>query len=148
MSGRGPTDPSEAHFDKGLWGWDLSQWRKLSQLWGYTDRWFANLDTTATDTYVLERTGVVPPGYVYVLEAAALLLFDRATTSAAVEIRIEGTAGCPVVEAATLAANTWLVWAGRATLKAGDQVQLYLNGCQVDDTFRGRVWGYKMAVAQ
>ena len=34
----GPTAPAEAHFDKGSWGWDLTQWRKLGLLWGYTDR--------------------------------------------------------------------------------------------------------------
>jgi len=144
--GQGPTQPTEQYFDKGLWGYDGVRWRKLPLLWGYSDRWFENLDYTADATYILRKSAAVPAGYVYVLEAAALLLLQRATTSASIEVLPAGAPGCPVQNAAALAANTWLFWVGRATLKAGDQVQLYLNNCQAGDTFSGRIWGYKMAV--
>jgi len=115
-------------------------------LWGYKDRYYENLDYLALTTYILKRSVAVPANQVYMLQAACLKLQDRATTSAVMQTIVSSSSACVLAEAATLAANTWLFWVGNVVLKEGDQIQLYVNGCQADDIFQGRVWGYKMDV--
>ena len=142
----GPTNPTEAYFDKGLWGHDGTQWRRLNLLWGFYDRWSESKSGTAgASGYWLVGTAVVPAGYVYVLQAAALLCMNRATTSASISVT-DGTVEVPVSASAALAANTFLFFAGEAVLKADDRLYFYLNGTANGDTIVSVAWGYKMRI--
>lgn len=129
------------------YGYDGAAWHKLSMLWGFTERWVENLDVSCDDSgFVLKRSIAVAAGYVHVVEAAACKLQQRQTTSVSIECRGNGI-NTPLNAVATLNANTYLFWAGRATLEEGDQIQIYVSGTEENDIFSGRVWGYKMKVA-
>lgn len=128
------------------YGYTGSAWQKAAMLWGFTERWSESLDIACSAAgYEVLRTTAVAAGYVHVVEACAVSLFNRQTTSVSIECR-SNPINVPLNAAATLAANTWMFWAGRATLEHGDQIQFYLAGTQENDALSARVWGYKMKV--
>uniref|UniRef100_A0A6M3LHY9 Uncharacterized protein n=1 Tax=viral metagenome TaxID=1070528 RepID=A0A6M3LHY9_9ZZZZ len=143
----GPTDPAEAHFDKGLWGYDGSEWRKLQLLWGYYDRWQEYLgETKSGDGHFTVSCAAVPAGYVYVLQMATLVN----DTGARGAVRIWARTGSSLfflVGKVTPAQYEPLVWTGALALKAGDYVQLQQLSCQDGDMIYCGVWGYKMRIA-
>jgi len=123
-----------------------TDWQKQPMIWGFTERWSESLDISCDASgYVLKRTTAVDTGYVHVVEAVACQLTERETTSVSIECR-SNPINVPLNAVATLAANTYLFWAGRATLQVGDQIQIYMAGTNENDHFVGRVWGYKMKV--
>jgi len=144
----GPTDPAEEHFDKGLWGWDLTQWRKLPMLWGYSAGWAEDLSGTQSGAgNYLATTTAVPAGYVYVLQSAMIRNDVNARTRADIYLARSGSNYLIYVNAAPVVAIGNIV-NGSWVLMPGDQVLVYYVGCLDGDVLVGGVWGYKMAIGQ
>jgi len=142
----GPTDPAEAHFDKGLWGYDGSAWRKLQLLWGYYDTYVeANSGVSAgaaTETVLL---GAVPAGYVYVVNTIVVL--DNTTDPTKVEgVVVKGGTDVPVFTKLAPGINAWYAFVLSVVLKEGDRVKAWFTGSVAGDALHLRAEGYKMRV--
>jgi len=142
----GPTDPSEAHFDKGQWGFDGTVWRRLQLLWGYYDRWAEDLGGTKSGagTYQAQTT-VVPAGYVYVLQCVSLVN-DGGSRGRTRFFLMGGVNYVCLAAAVTPAQFVPLVWNGGVPLKEGDSVLVQMVSCLDADVLYGGAWGYKMRV--
>jgi hypothetical protein len=148
MPGRGPTDPAEAHFDKGLWGWDLSQWRKLPMLFGYSDRLAAVSQHTKSGAGNYQMTiTTVPSGYVYVVQA---ITGNDVGTGVRQDFQLYADTAAYTIHTETMTGSGALIVHDNLNyvLKAGDSVQIAFISAQDGDVLIGRVWGYKMAVAE
>ena len=144
----GPTDPTEAHFDKGLWGWDLTQWRKLPVLWGYSAIWDKDLGGTATGTVWNKSTSAIPAGEVWVLQGISIRNLTRATVAVTVYIIRASGAEIYLDYAANQALGLPMLATGLFALVEGDRVWVYVGGCQAGDVIKGGVVGYKMSLAE
>jgi len=146
MPGSGPTNPSEAYFDKGLWGYDGSQWRKLQLVFGYYDRWAEGLGGTKSGdgTYV-KSSAAVPAGYVYVVQGISLINGSGARGPVLLHYRagavdvVVGFDDAPLIYQPTL-------FTGVLVLKEGDYVMVEQASCLNGDVLTGGVCGYKMRV--
>ncbi|GAG75277.1 unnamed protein product [marine sediment metagenome] len=68
----GIAKPTEKHFDKGSWGWDGSQWRKLAMIWGYSGIWDKDLGGEASGAFYISNSSVIPAGEIWVLQAVSV----------------------------------------------------------------------------
>ena len=144
----GPTDPAEAHFDKGSWGWDLTQWRKLPLVFGYTDRWVEQQSDLNADAGTNSlQTVAVPSGYVYRVDCIVTMNVDKVVTQlkrvvgggVEVEIAVDLAAGA-ATHISLFPVGLWL--------KVGDYVKVYFLDCNAGDDLYLEVWGIKMAIAE
>lgn len=144
--GRGPTIPTEAHFDKGSWGHDGTEWRKFSLLWGYSDRWAETVSelNAVVGTNNL-YTAAVPAGYVYVLQGADCINVNSACTRE-IGPAAPGSLLILVQDAGALAGTVTMTGPCEVVLKEGDVVKSSFVGCTAGDDLYLRVWGYKMRV--
>lgn len=145
--GSGPTDPAEPYFDKGLWGFDGSQWYKLAMLWGYSDRYVEIVtEENVSAGKVTVNLTVVPAGEVWVIES---LQGQHGTAVERVDFQVgNATDGYHYVGIETQTAGGLSVfWTGRLTLKAGDKVVVIFRNCTAGEDLIASAWGYKMEVA-
>lgn len=143
----GITNPTEEHFERGLWGHDGTQWRKLGLLFGFGERWARYLAATVTvaGTNTLTTT-TVPAGQVWVVQS-----ISARNLESNVDIQFELFGGAtqillarfPVPGANVLVDKMPLSMA----LEFEDYVCIRFLNCAEDDRLRGYVWGYKMYVA-
>jgi len=142
----GPTDPAEAHFDKGLWGFDGTVWRKLPILWGYTDRYVqAKMtgDATAGTNYLIFTT--VPAGEVWRITSMAWANTLSTCSEIWAGLYLDAEIYTFAVEA-TPAANVYHSIVCDIVLKAGDLVIVVFFGCTLGDDLFAWAFGYKMSV--
>lgn len=144
----GPTDPAEPHFDKGLWGWDLTQWRKLPMLWGYSAIWDENLGGTATGAVWNKSTSAIPAGEVWVLRAVSVRNLTRATAPMTIYIVRASGASVYLDYAANQALGIPMLITGDFPLVTGDRVWIYIGTCQAGDVIHAGVCGYKMSLVE
>lgn len=146
MPGFGPVVPSEEYFDKGVWGYDGSQWRKLAMLWGFSDRWVgqaSNLSAGAGVNYL--ELAAVPSGEVWTAYVAAALNVN--TNPAAISFGIKiGVDRFYFWVVPTPGANVYAAFDKPMVFKAGDIPSVAIEGCTALDDIYARWWGYKMAV--
>jgi len=144
----GITDPKEAYFKDGIWGWDGTVWHKLAMVFGYSDRWAENAEGAATGAgNAVAVTAAVPAGYVYVLQQAEAF-HDAA---AAVELLVTPTVGallCGLVHELAAAAWVHYSWTGSLVLKAGDRIVATATAPGDGKKVHLHTWGYKMKVAE
>jgi len=140
------TDPTEAYFKDGGWGWDLTRWRKLALLFGYTDRWAENLGTAAAPggTYTGAGTAV-PAGYVYVLQALSIANNTGARGMSRVWIR-SATYFCFLGCVATPAQYEPCYFSGAIVLKEGDYAVVQQADAVAGDVIYAAAVGYKMKI--
>lgn len=146
MDGMGPVQPTEPYFNKGLWGWDGSQWRKLALLWGYRDRYAERkyvADGVAGDNTL--QTTAVPEGYVYVVQAVSVVDVSNAPTAVQINACSASVFACLKSDGSP-AANVPTFWTGEVCLKKDDYIRGFLTGVTLNDDLVLDVWGYKMAV--
>jgi len=142
----GPTDPAEAHFDKGLWGFDGTQWRKLPLLWGYTgtvQEVVSNEDAAAGLNSLFGT--VVPAGEVHVIQNLVAYNIVSGITQIAVGAYKSSLAVYAFSEYATTAGKVY-TWTGNMVLKAGDRIFAQFFGCTAGDSIWITLDGYKMSV--
>lgn len=146
MGGMGPVQPTEPYFNKGLWGWSGSQWRKLSLLWGYTDRLAETVAHVKVGggNYVM-AVGTVPAGEVWTVNA----VFSINQTSLISQLHWvkDGTDFYYVKVFTGVALGVWSVTENvRYVLKEDDSVGVLFWAAIHDDSLIGQVWGTKQAV--
>lgn len=127
-------------------GYDGSAWQRLGLLWGYSDRWGEYLgETKSGDGQYSRTTAVVPPGYVYVVQAA-YIKNETAARGPMYFRAYDGGIYHPVVGVLAPAQNQIVTLSGPFVLKAGDAMNLAQDSCLNNDTMVAGVWGYKMKV--
>jgi len=144
----GITNPAEAFFKDGTWGWDGTQWRKLPLVWGYSKIWDENLGGAGPTGTYSATTSAIPADEVWVLQAVSLRNYTRAPAS--IQIYIARASGGVVFlgfDSAPALAVPLLV-TGTFVLRTGDTVWVAATSCVVGDTMQGGVVGYKMAIAE
>lgn len=140
----GPTDPAEAHFDKGLWAFDGKSWHKQVPVWGYSEIYGEEIEDVDADAGTNQLLGSeVPPGEVWIVQAAQARDRDHIPTT----ITVQGHVNLQFMvlrQEATPAAAAWVYWTGLLTLSYGDRVQADIAGCTAGDHIEFRACGYKM----
>ena len=144
--GSGPTQPTEQYFDKGLWGYGGTQWRKLPLLWGYTDRLLLQgSTTTATAGTNIFTLATVPAGQVWVVTGVSMMDVNTAFGAGVDAYFTDGVATVKAWYAGVAA--QWQTWDNTfLVLKAAEYLKVYFTGCALNDDLYANVWGYKMAV--
>jgi len=144
----GPTDPAEAHFDKGLWGFDGTVWRKLPMLWGYSDRYAeteSNLSAAAGFNWLVFST--VPAGEVWVVSGMTWVNVNTACSLIAADM-YDGADLYTLYYEGTPAANVYKTIQCDIVLKEGDCLKVLFGGCALNDDIYAWAFGYKMAIAE
>lgn len=142
----GPTQATEEYFNRGTWGHDETQWRKLALLWGYSDRWAEWLGETKSGAGAFSGlTVVVPAGYVYVARFA-FVRNNTGNRGAASIAFYDATNYHYCAYDASPVAWVPLLWNGALPLKAGDRMYTGMASCLDADVIQAGVWGYKMKV--
>ena len=144
----GVTNPAEAFFKDGNWGWDGTVWRKLPMVWGYSEHYAErklNLNAAA-GTNVLNGS-VVPAGEVWVLEICGA--FDVNTAPSRMIFTVtDGVTFAPFYRDDTPVVYVTSSWTGRIALTEGCYVQVVFFDCVLNDDLYVDLWGYKMKVAE
>ena len=142
----GPTNPTEAYFDKGLWGHDGTQWRRLNLLWGYYDRWTDRVAVSSTgEENTSAFTTAVPAGYVYV--AQSVFGYHSGATAKFALLRLDDNDKLPILEMTpSLAQYTGITAKQAITLKEGDQLECRVTSLASGQSVEISVAGYKMKV--
>ena len=143
----GPTDPTEAHFDKGTWGFDGTVWRKLPMVWGYSALWDEDLGGTAADVFYSAQTAAIPATEVRVLQAVSVRNTTRSCGPVVIYMTRPSGALVACGYVASLNTNIPLLVTGTFALGAGDVLWVYVAATQVNDVIQAGVVGYKMAIA-
>jgi len=144
----GPTDPAEAHFDKGLWGWDGTQWRKLPMLWGYSDRYVEKEVDASADVglnYLVFST--VPAGEIWVISSVVWANLISACSTITAQLYDGAEAYAVFVETPSVA-DVYKATLCNLVLKAGDNLRVDFSGCTAGDVLLAFASGYKMAIAE
>ena len=144
----GITDPAEAYFKDGLWGWDGSVWRKLPLLFGYSEslaQWIRETNATAVeDTLDL---GAVPEGEIWVITSASA--HDRDTNVTKIVIYQQTAEGAhPVVEHFPTAAGERAIFSGWLVLPKDDYLYGEYIGTVLNDNIYVSCTGFKMAIVE
>jgi len=144
--GSGPTQPTEQYFDKGAWGYDGSQWRKLPLLLGYTSIWDENLGGTASGATWNVGTSAIPAGEIRILQSLSIRDLTRATATVYLYIVRASGAVVGLAYVATLAVGVVQAVVGQFLMGPGDVAYVYVGATVAGDTMQGGIVGYKMAV--
>jgi len=142
----GPTDPSEAHFDKGLWGFDGTVWRKLGIVWGYKDTVVEQVydpDAVAGDSSIY--TTVVPAGEVHKIENIVFADTNTVCTSVLVYAIIDSVS-VVIINKVSPPAGVYQSYQLVVTLGPGDRLRCRFLGCALNDDLNLHVCGYKMGI--
>jgi len=144
----GPTDPAEAHFDKGLWGFDGTAWHKLPMLWGYTDR-YAEVEenTSAVAGFNWLVFSTVPAGEVWVVTGLCWVNVNTACSMIIADL-FDGVTLYGLAVEAPAVANGYYSILCNITMKAGDCLKVLFGGCTLNDDIYAWAFGYKMAIAE
>lgn len=144
----GVTDPSEAYFKDGQWGWDGTVWRKLPMVWGYSERWVEHEENLTPAAGVISLSfDQVGSGYIYVLQAADG--WNAATDPSRIQFQVE--AGGIIVRLAhtvTPGLGIPAFWTGEVVLKKDDRLVVRFYGTVAGDDLHANAWGYKMKIAE
>lgn len=144
----GITDPTEAYFKDGTWGWDGSLWRKLPLVWGYSALAGEALSNTnlGAGTNYLNGTAV-SAGEVLVVRQVSLRYIGTVPTL--IECQSFGTLGYPVLLHQPSPVSTqWYYEPCFEILVAGDYMRAYVAGATAGNNFYFRYSGYKMKIAE
>ena len=144
----GPTDPAEAHFDKGSWGYVGGVWRKLPVVWGYSAIWDENLGGVATGAVYSQGTSAIPATEVRVLQSFSIRNTSGSSTNVTIYISRASGSYVVLLYQAAVAANVPVYVNGAFLMGAGDLIAGYLDGLQVNDVIQIGLTGYKMAIAE
>jgi len=144
--GVGPTQPTEEYFNRGQWGHDGTQWRKLALTWGFTERLVGQvIDTNASAGTNNLTTPTIPDDEVWVFNYLNMLNVNTAP-SLVYMMLWGGGVKVVCVQSSTLLAGQYLTGKPGCVLVAGDKIEFQFYGCNAGDDLHCRWWGYKMKV--
>jgi hypothetical protein len=143
----GPTNPSEVYFDKGLWGFDGTQWRRLNLLFGYYDRYVENLGNTNAPSGTYTKNGTsVPSGQIWVVNCIGFVNATGARGQVALVV-VAGGVTCYLKTNPTPTTGVPDIVTGNFVLKSGDYVLVQQYSVVSGDYLIAYALGYKMKVA-
>jgi len=144
----GITDPKEAYFKDGIWGWDGAAWHKLPMVWGYSDHLAGLAAKYGAELGADDVLGTpCPAGEVWIVES--IDAHDSRTNLTLIQLFVYDGVGAALVEEGDPAdADRHIYWTGRITLHPGDLVYAHYIGTTINDNLYLRWWGYKMKVAE
>lgn len=139
-------DPTTSDTFTRLQGWDLTNWRKLPLLWGYTDNLLeTDANPTAPAGTNILSCGPAGSGYVWVVHTACALDATNNPTRISIEITSGGTR-YRIIQVSGPGANVSVNVEGHFIVKAGDSIQARFTGVVLNDAISFWVTGYKMKV--
>jgi hypothetical protein len=137
-----------ADLTPGVCGWDGSAWRKLSLLWGYSDRYVDAVSATKSGDGNYQRDSTaVPAGYVYIVQSAGIHNQTGARGMSYLAF-MSSSLAYYFAQALTPAKYELVGFTGQLILKEGDQLRWFQSTCLDSDNIRTYAWGYKMKVAE
>jgi len=142
----GPTNPSEEHFHRGLWGFDGNVWRKLQLLFGFGGIVEEALvdDDLAGGTNALYGS-YVPAGEIWIIQNAGI--YYLGTDPTRLQILASGLAeDVRLLYESSPSSDVWYCWGGTCILQEGDRVGGLVNGATAGDDLYFRYAGYKMEI--
>lgn len=142
------TQTTAADLTPGIQGWDGAAWRKLSLLWGYSDR-YTEYETSANvdaGLNILTFT-TVPTGEVWTITHAAMWA-DQSNPTLIGFYLWDGTLAQKLSTAAYPTAFLTHHLPAPITLKAEDKLQAYFFSCAANDDIYATAFGYKMKVTE
>jgi len=144
----GITDPSEAYFKDGLWGWDGSVWRKLPLLWGYSAAYNeAETEENVAAGSPMLTFSTVDTGEVWVVTSISA----RCKQDSPSRVELTAIMG-GVYKYLHVAAypTAWLTvdWQGHVVLEENDHVRVIFRDCVLNDDIDAWAVGYKMKIAE
>ena len=143
----GITNPTEEYFKDGIWGWDGTQWRKLSLLFGYSGPYSEAPYNTNLPAGVSNLAGsTVPAGEVWVVQGMLATVISSTCT----DLRFGFWNGADIIICKQVLSPTsgqFYDYQGMLVLAAGyyPLIRVY-NMTAGDDAFL-YIWGYKMETA-
>ena len=143
----GITNPTEEYFKDGLWGWDGTQWRKLSLLFGYSGPYSespSNTNLPAGDSNLAGST--VPAGEVWVVQG----MMGEVISSTCTELRFGFWNGAAIIICKQVLApvsGQLYDYQGMLILAAGYYPLILLYDMTAGDYAYLNIWGYKMKVS-
>lgn len=144
----GITNPAEAFFKDGIWGFDGTVWRKLPLVWGYSDRYAQLASNTNLPAGTSDVDGsTVPSSEVWVVTGMCITVASATIT----QIRFAFYNGSDRVDVHAIDDPVNVFpngWAGQLILKTGDCARARVYTATAGDDCWLNVWGYKMKVAQ
>ena len=144
----GITDPTEAYFKDGQWGWDLTQWRKLPLVFGYTGKLVATvLNSNLAAGNPALNTGTVGAGYIWIITN----IHFRYTGTAPDRMRIRlvsNATNYELIRENTVVSDDGYDRQGWWVLDEDDKIQLLIIGATATDTAELTVTGFTMAIAE
>lgn len=144
----GITNPTEAYFKDGIWGWDGTQWRKLSLVWGFSSRYFEAEKSEDVGAGNITLTfSTVPAGEVWVIQGLT------AWSKQADVVRVDfyyyvGGTGERMCIKVLGAAYTTVALDTPVTLSYNDHLAAVFMGCVALNDVYAVAWGYKMKVEE
>ena len=144
----GITDPAEAFFKDGVWGWTGSAWVKLPILFGYSAPYLEtveDLNADAGDNVLVGST--VPAGEVWVVTSVQLFDEDNDITRIDFHIVLNGDEHhirCNT----TVKKQSGVDLQGFWPMPAGAHGEALFEGVTVGDDLYFTLIGYKMAIAE
>lgn len=146
MAGSGPVVPTAEYFDKGQWGWDGSQWRKLPLLWGYSDNYIeAQSDLNAAAVVGTLTFATVPAGEIWRITQWIGVDVQTKCTNYILEL-VRSAVPYSFSTVVPAAANDYKGTQCDVILKEDDSLRMAFVGTVAGDDIYGWVHGYKMAV--
>lgn len=143
---QGPTQPTEEYFNRGLWGYDKTRWRKLALVWGFSDTYGEKIQNTNLSVGSNSVSGsVVPAGEVWVVSHVLIIYTGTSPTF----IRGQALLGAVYVDLFRQPSPVSGQSYSRQlsiSMKAGDKVLATVSGATAGDALEAWFAGYKMAV--
>jgi len=129
-------------------GWDGSAWRKLSLVFGYSERLYEDLGGTQSGAgdYGKHSTAV-PAGEIHIVQAITIRNETGARGRAQIHTRANGTF-ILLASLVTPVRYEPVEFAGPLCLAEGDQIYVIQYSCLDSDGIVSGLWGYKMKIAE
>lgn len=144
----GITDPTEAYFKDGTWGWDGTQWRKLALVWGYSDVYGESVTEVSTGgASTIVYSSVVPTGEVWVISSVIARHDDPVARNTLVFAVVGGTT---VFLLSNTALAQWIALDSKAViiLKKDDYLYCEVSALANTKNVYLAVCGYKMSITE
>lgn len=144
----GITNPAEAYFKDGLWGWDGSVWRKLPLLWGYSDTLTehkASTNVSAGDAS--KNFSVVTSGEIWVI-ASFVAWSDQANISTIEFYLDDGEDNQLICREVYSTAEVTVKAPVPLYVPPGGRLRVTFKDCALNDDIYATVTGYKMKIEE
>ena len=144
----GVTNPAEAFFKDGAWGWDGTKWRKNPLIWGYSDAYCVRLAEDDADAGVnVLSADAVPAGIVRTI--TSIVCLDENTAITYLQSGFSrGATFILIGRYYPTAAGEVASWVCNIVLKEGDILSLTFAGCGALDNLRAYFSGYDMSIIE